>query len=267
MSTHHVISRAVLSIALVVVMSFLSACAGLDAEVVDFQGRKVEVAVAGDGPTTVVFESGLGDDWERWDRVARDVSEDTRVFAYSRPGYGDSEATTAPRDPAHIVEELRGLLASQDIAPPYVLVGHSFGGTYMELFARTHPDEVAGLVLVDGTPSEFFAECESAGLDACGVPSSYVEKKGGAFAAEYEAFAGASEQMTAAGAFGAYPVRVLTATRRSGTSRERKALWTAMHASLAEEAEDGAQILVHGTHYLQVFHARKVAEVIRAVLP
>lgn len=245
----------------------LSACTGLESEVVNFQGRRIEVVNAGDGPTTVVFEAGLGDDWKRWDRVASEVSEDARVFAYSRPGYGDSDEATTPRDPGQIVEELRDLLAAQDIAPPYVLVGHSFGGTYMELFARAHPEEIAGLVLVDSRPSDFLAECEAAGLDECGVPSAQVEATGGVFAAEYTAFAGASEEMVAAGTFGAYPVRVLTATRRSGKSPERMALWTSMHASLAEEAEDGAQIRVHGGHYLQVFHARRVAEVIRGVLP
>jgi pimeloyl-ACP methyl ester carboxylesterase len=245
----------------------LSACTRLESEVVDFQGRKLEIVDAGDGPTTVVFEAGLGDDWKHWNRVASHVAEDTRVFAYSRPGYGDSDSTTAPRDPGTIVEELRELLAAQDIPPPYILVGHSFGGTYMELFARAHPDEVTGLVLVDSRPGDFLAECESAGLDECGVPSAQVEAKGGVFAAEYNAFAEAPGEMMAAGTFGAYPVRVLTGTRRFGKSPERMALWTAMHASLAEEAEDGAQIRVHGGHYLQVFHARKVAEVIRGLLP
>lgn len=245
----------------------LSACTRLESEVVTFQGRQVEVVNAGDGPTTVVFEAGLGDDWHHWNRVASAVSEDTRVFAYSRPGYGDSDDTTTPRDPAHIVEDLRELLAAQDIPPPYVLVGHSFGGTYMELFARAHPEEVAGLVLVDSRPGDFLAECESAGLDQCGVPASQVEATGGVFAAEYRAFSAASEEMMAAGTFGAYPVRVLTATRRAGKSRARTALWTAMHASLAEEAEDGVQLRVHGGHYLQVFHARKVIEVIRGMLP
>lgn len=248
-----------------VLFLLLSACA-LDSEVVEFQGRKIEVVDAGDGPTTVVFEAGLGDDWKRWNRVASDVAEDARIFAYSRPGYGDSDATTTPRGPRQIVEELRELLAAQDVPPPYILVGHSFGGTYMELFARAHPEEVAGLVLVDSRPSDFLAVCESAGLDQCGLPSSYVEAKGGAFASEYKAFSEAAEEMMAAGTFGAYPVRVMTATRRSGKSPERMALWTSMHASLAEEAEDGAQILVHGTHYLQTNHARKVTEVIRELL-
>jgi len=245
----------------------LSACTRLESEVVSFKGRDIEVVDAGDGPITVVFEAGLGDDWQRWNRVASDLSEDTRVFAYSRPGYGDSDDASTPRDPGQIVEELRELLAAQEVPPPYVLVGHSFGGTYMELFARSYPDEVAGLVLVDSRPGEFLARCEAAGLDVCGVPAASVEATGGVFAAEYNGFAAASGEMMAAGGFGAYPVRVLTATRRGSKSRERMALWTEMHRALAEEAEDGAQIRVYGGHYLQVFHARRVAEVIRGVLP
>ena len=245
----------------------LAACGHLDSEVVELDGREVEVVEAGAGGTTVVFEAGLGDDWKHWNRVASDISEETRIFAYSRPGYGDSEDTTAPRDPATIVEDLRELLASRDVPPPYVLVGHSFGGTYMEEFARSYPEETAGLVLVDSRPADFLVNCESAGLDMCGIPADQVAKIGGVLAAEYDAFPEASGELAIAGAFGDYPVRVLTATRDPGASDERIALWTSMHADLADEAADGEQILIHGTHYLQVFHAREVADVIREVLP
>lgn len=244
----------------------LSACGRLDSEIVEFQGRDVEVVDAGDGPTTVVFEAGLGDDWEHWNRVATDISEDTRVFAYSRPGYGASDETTTPRDAQHIVEDLRELLAQQEIAPPYILVGHSFGGTYMELFARAHPDEVAGLVLVDGRPSGFLAECESRNLDQCGVPSKALAKESAVFRAEYKGLSSATEQMEEAGTFGDYPVRVLTATRRNGRSKARMDLWASMQGEIADEAEDGTQTLFNAGHYLQVWRARKVAKAIRELL-
>jgi len=77
------------------------------------------------------------------------VSPAATVFAYNRPGYGHSEATGAPRDGATIVEQLRSTLRQKGLAPPYVLVGHSMGGLYMQLFARRYPEEVKGLVLVD----------------------------------------------------------------------------------------------------------------------
>lgn len=137
-------------------------------------GRSVEVVEAGAGAVTVVFESGLGDDWEPWDEVASEVARRTRVFAYSRPGYGDSDSSPTPRDAAGIVEELRALLAARGVAPPYVLVGHSFGGTYMELFAKAHPQEVVGLVLVDSRHRDFTAACEAARIGGCSIPASAV---------------------------------------------------------------------------------------------
>ncbi|HWB81376.1 MAG TPA: alpha/beta hydrolase [Nannocystaceae bacterium] len=255
------IARAALALSI-----FLSACGRLDSEIVEYQGRDVEIVDAGDGRTTVVFEAGLGDGWDRWNRVASEVSENTRVFAYSRPGYGDSDPTTAPRDPAHIVEDLHGLLAQQEIAPPYILVGHSNGGAYMELFARQHADEVAGLVLVDTRPADFLEECEDRGLDQCGVPAAVLAKESDVFRAEYEGFAAASEQMNDAGALGDYPVRVLTATRLNGVSRARMDLKVSMQREIADEAEDGEQTLLDAGHYLQRWRARKVTKAIRALL-
>src|SRR6478609_6304811 len=149
---------------LVLAAAFLAACSSsVPATVVTVGGQEVEIATAGasDG-ATVIFESGLGEDWTHWDRVASQVARHTRVFAYSRPGYGASSPATTPRDPKTIVEELRALLAAQGYAPPYVLVGHSNGGAYMELFAKSHPDEVRGAVLVDPRHRDFLTTCEAA---------------------------------------------------------------------------------------------------------
>jgi len=134
----------------------------------------VEVVERGAGDTTVVFESGLGNDWTAWDTVADEVAEKARVFAYSRPGYGTSDPTTAPRDATHIVEALRALLVARGYAPPYLLVGHSFGGAYMELFAKAYPEEVVGVVLVDPRHRDFATACEQAGLEGCVVPADVV---------------------------------------------------------------------------------------------
>lgn len=131
---------------------FLSSCAGLP----DTQTRRVGaqqlefVAHPGSGPV-VVFENGLGARKEWWAKVLPALSGETPYFAYNRAGYGGSAASGTPRDGNHIVQELRAALASEGLRPPYVLVGHSLGGLYMQLFARRHPDEVAALILVDST--------------------------------------------------------------------------------------------------------------------
>jgi pimeloyl-ACP methyl ester carboxylesterase len=148
--------------------------ARLTPSVVDLGGRAVEIVEGGAGDATVVFESGFGNDWSPWRRVATAVVGSARVLAYSRPGYGRSEPSPEPRDAAHIVEDLRALLDARGYAPPYVLVGHSFGGTYMELFAKSHPEEVRALVLVEPRPRDFARACLESGLEGCTIPDDVV---------------------------------------------------------------------------------------------
>jgi pimeloyl-ACP methyl ester carboxylesterase len=74
-----------------------------------------------------------------------------RTLSYNRAGYVGSDPAVGPRDSATIVAELRAELKRRNIDPPYVLVGHSLGGLYMQYFARNYPKEVAGLLLVDST--------------------------------------------------------------------------------------------------------------------
>ena len=97
----------------------------------------------------VVFEGGSRNTIDKWGTVPGQLGSEASVFAYNRPGYGDSEPATTARDGRTIVEELRRVLRHKGLQPPYVLVGHSLGGLYMQLFARAYPDEVKGLVLVD----------------------------------------------------------------------------------------------------------------------
>ena len=252
---------------LVLVIAFNAACGtNLAPTVVRANGRDVEIVEAGAGSATVVFESGLGDDWSPWDAVASAVSKQARVFAYSRPGYGESDPAATPRDASHIVEELRALLAARGYSPPYVLVGHSFGGTYMELFARSHPAEVAAVVLVDPRHRDFLDTCEAAHLDSCGLTDSMLFWLPQIQEDEYRAFAMASREIAAAGPFGSFPVRVLTGTDH-GVSAAREALWESMLGALAAEAPEGRQILYPGaSHYVQLDRAAEVAQVIAGVL-
>ena len=119
-------------------------------------GQAVEYVVARQGAPVVVFENGLGATLDWWAKVWPEVVRDTSALAYNRAGYGKSDTTTEARDGTHIVQELRALLKAQGLQPPYVLVGHSLGGLYMQLYARQHPREVAALVLVDSTHPEQF---------------------------------------------------------------------------------------------------------------
>lgn len=113
--------------------------------------RQVEVSVAGGGGPAVVFEAGFRNDLTTWSGILPRVAEYTTAVSYSRGGYGESTAAAGVRSPATIVAELRATLRELGIAPPYILVGHSLGGLYVRHFALAHPDEVAGIVLVDAS--------------------------------------------------------------------------------------------------------------------
>jgi pimeloyl-ACP methyl ester carboxylesterase len=126
---------------------FVTSALGLPAESV-----RHRVKVEGRGTSTVILEAGLGDTLEVWNAVQSQIAANcVRTLAYNRAGYLGSDPSDSPRDSATIVAELRAELQRQKIKPPYILVGHSLGGLYMQYFARNFPNEVAGLVLVDST--------------------------------------------------------------------------------------------------------------------
>lgn len=111
-----------------------------------------QVRIEGRGPLTVVFEAGLGDTLDVWTNIQPLITAScTRTIAYTRAGYPGSDPPSGPRDAATIVSELRSELKRRVILPPYLLVGHSLGGLYMQYFARQYPDEIEGLLLVDST--------------------------------------------------------------------------------------------------------------------
>jgi pimeloyl-ACP methyl ester carboxylesterase len=113
---------------------------------------RYRVHVEGRGAPTVVLVGGLGDTLDVWKSVQPAIAARcTRTFAYNRAGYEGSPPAGGPRDAEAIVAELRSELRRRKVSPPYVLVGHSLGGLYMQYFARRYPGEVSGLVLVDST--------------------------------------------------------------------------------------------------------------------
>lgn len=144
--------RRIASGAMLALVLLFTGCASLPNSTVEkIDDRQVEFALTRHDTVPVVFENGLTGHMEGWKKVIPEISADTTTFAYNRPGYGNSDPVATPRDGAHVIDELRALLRSQGLNPPYILVGHSLGGLYMQWFARRYPDEVSALVLVDST--------------------------------------------------------------------------------------------------------------------
>ena len=116
---------------------------------VDIGGRSLNIYCAGQGGPTAVMESGLNLPGYNWKLVEDRVTAFTRACWYDRAGYGWSDPSPSPRSSADIAGDLHRLLHAAGIAPPYVLVGHSFGGFTIRVFASHYRAETAGLVLVD----------------------------------------------------------------------------------------------------------------------
>jgi pimeloyl-ACP methyl ester carboxylesterase len=118
-------------------------------QLVDVGGYRLHIQCVGTGSPTVVLDAGLGGSSLDWSLVQPALGATTRVCAYDRAGMGWSDPGPAPRTPGQLARELHTLLTQAGIPGPYVLVGQSLAGKNVRLFALQHPDEVAGLVLVD----------------------------------------------------------------------------------------------------------------------
>jgi pimeloyl-ACP methyl ester carboxylesterase len=129
---------------------------------IDVGGYRLHVQCVGQGSPTVLFESALGAGSPTWAWVQPAVARSTRACAYDRAGEGWSDLGPDPRDAEQIARELHALLTGADVAPPYVLVGHSFGGLYVRAFADLYPTDVVGLVLVDASHPDQWARSDEA---------------------------------------------------------------------------------------------------------
>jgi len=126
------------------------------AQLIDVGGHRLHLSCMGSGRPTVILESGLGESGAYWAWISTAVARDTRVCVYDRPGRGWSESTSLPQDGVAVARDLHVLLERANVQAPFVLVGHSSGAQYVRIFAGRYPEQVAGMVLLDGQPAEAF---------------------------------------------------------------------------------------------------------------
>ena len=123
---------------------------------VQVNGRLMHINVAGEGRPTVVFESGMGASCLSWILVQPRVAQFAGAVSYDRAGHGWSDLAHEPLTAWQIAQDLHALLDAAGVPGPYVLVGHSFGGYVIRVFADLYRDKVAGMVLVDSLhPAEW----------------------------------------------------------------------------------------------------------------
>lgn len=120
-------------------------------QMVDVNGIQMRLDCRGSGSPTVILEAGAQSPAFVWLRVQDDVAKFTRVCSYDRAGYGWSDSIHETLYPGQVADMLHTLLEISGEQPPYLMVGHSFGGVYIRTFTAEYPDEVVGMVLVDST--------------------------------------------------------------------------------------------------------------------
>ena len=125
---------------------------------VDVGGFRLHIHGTGQGSPAVILDAALGASSVSWSLVQPELARLTRVCSYDRAGFGWSDAGPVPRTAGRIADELRTLLERAGVPPPYLLVGHSFGGLVAQIFAQRFRYETAGLVLADPAHAEDWAE-------------------------------------------------------------------------------------------------------------
>jgi pimeloyl-ACP methyl ester carboxylesterase len=252
--------------------------------------HSLHAVVAGRGSPAVVFDGGIGTRCEEYRDLQDRIAATTTVVTYDRAGYGSSEAGPLPRDSRSEVEELRTLLAELRIPRPYVLVGHSLGGLNAEVYAVLHPEEVAGMVLLDPPPLGFVLgeEYTELGLIAArmtdewqgiadrNLRSENEEERAEArffqmLASEHREMFSSSAQQASSSSFGSIPLVVVASgvpnPMFGDLAESYQQYWAAQSEALSGKSSRGRFVLAESsTHRLHVDAADLVAESVQSLV-
>jgi pimeloyl-ACP methyl ester carboxylesterase len=259
----------------------------------DVGGYRLHLNCTGSGGPTVVLQSGLGEFSASWARIAPAVASTTRVCAYDRAGQGWSEDAPQIQDGRQAAADLHTLLDTAGEDGPYVLVGHSIGGSYAMTYAARYPQQIAGMVLLDASdPYQATANAGSADVTAfaplavlpsvarLGIPqvvpspSGLPEPSAGqveAFEASPRGWRNAAEEWGAMDALfsqaqalttlGGTPLVVLTA---SGSMQQTDG-WSAVQDRMAALSTSSSHRVAESTHEGLLSEERGAGSSIRAI--
>jgi pimeloyl-ACP methyl ester carboxylesterase len=218
-------------------------------------GRSLYLQCAGSAGPTVVLEAGFGGNTLNWRDVQPQLGRTTRTCAYDRAGLGNSPPMPGVHDAQNEIDDLQRLLSAAHIKPPYVLVGHSYGGILVRLFASQHPDEAVGVVLVDARGRDATRR-QLAILPKSQIPPVLaMPVQDGVDVAASEALASRVRSL------GATPLAVVTAGKHDAEwgqllPRDRAQafdrLWTTMQDELAQLSSNHLHVIaLRSDHFIQ----------------
>ena len=268
----------------------LSSRAPMDKQV-NIGTHALHIHCVGEESPTVVIDTGITETYESWEPVMALIAQDTRICAYDRAGYGQSEPGPMPRDSGRTADELNLLLHNAGVEGSFLLVGHSLGGLNMQVFAGRYPDHVIGAVLLDPPPlqwimgksfpdlHEMFSQQPgqfAAIADAARQSSDPEENARASFyeavASEYTEMLGRSaEQLAAIDSFGDLPLVVIAATEPNpgfGESAQAfQQFWIEQSQELAGKSANGSFILAEGSrHHIHLDAPQLVVDTIQKMV-
>jgi len=127
--------------------------------------HSLNLVTMGKGDFTVIFETGFGGGLSFWQNIAPIIAKESKVALYSRAGYGKSEPAAKTNGLMETVGELEALIKEGGLKPPFIFVAHSLGGHIVRTYAHLHPEEIAGMVLIDPSPEGLIDAMKKIDLD------------------------------------------------------------------------------------------------------
>ena len=241
-----------------------------ESRLVDVGGHQLNIRCAGEGAPAVVLDAGLANDNHAWETVEKRVSEFTQVCSYDRAGLGESEAAAGVPTAQTASDDLHSLLSAAGIAGPVIVVGHSYGGLIAQLYASQHPDDVAGVILVDSLHPENLVRAAEI-LEEQNMAALLRGVQGNPEGVDVVA---SLDQVRAAGDLGDIPLTVITAGRSllppfidRDLFDQLTGSWLESQRKLARLSSAGAHVIAEESgHCIQCSQPDLVADVIREMV-
>jgi pimeloyl-ACP methyl ester carboxylesterase len=269
-------------------------------ELIDVGGYRLHIVCTGTGTPVVILEAGLGGGSSIWARIQPEIAKVTRVCAYDRAGTGWSDPGPGPRDAEQIASELDALLDGAGLPGPFVLVGHSYGGLYVRVFAARYPEAVAGMVLLEASHPDQYTRTPGSAAEYqslsnmyelipsaarlgllrlgpfCRLPDDFPAQPAAEFHAlcsaspaweaqrlEVEAIPATMTEVRAAGSLGDLPLAVVSA----GGHGQANPVWAEYQGELAALSTDSKQVAIEGAGHTTLWTDAEDARFsIRAIL-
>jgi pimeloyl-ACP methyl ester carboxylesterase len=234
---------------------------------VDVGGHSLNLLIGGQGSPAVVFEGGFGAGIASWATVQKEVAAFARTVSYDRAGLGQSDSGPKPRSAKQIATELHTALEKAGLKPPYVLVGHSFGGIYVRVFAHMYPKEIAGLVLLDPSQESFNDWLKKNQPARLKDVQAQIAKAPEGVRAEDASTDASYEEARVAKVPPGILVTVLTATEDETMPADARRIWIEKHKEWLATVPGAKHIVVEKTgHFIQAQQPQLVIDTIRQTL-